>query len=83
MPGVQNARSIIMSMSGTPAICVIATALVPVPAPRMIQIQETTMTAIRAVTTTQRSRRSTASRTVVSVTANARDAGLPGPDPKA
>jgi hypothetical protein len=39
------------------------------------------MTPIKAPITTERSRRSTASRTVVSVTANSCDAGLPGPDP--
>src|SRR4051812_37641099 len=58
-----------MSMSGTPAICVIATALVPVPAPSTIQIHETRITATSAAITTKRSRRSTVSRTVASVTA--------------
>src|SRR5215472_13172065 len=55
-----------MSMSGIPAICVIATALVPVPAPSAIQIQAAATTAMRAVTTTKRSRRNTASSIVVS-----------------
>ena len=67
-PGVHTARSIIMSMSGMPAIWVIATALIRVPAPSTIQIQATTMTATKAATTTKRSRRNTASRTLVSVT---------------
>src|SRR5881296_3550755 len=53
-----------MSMSGIPAIWVMATALIPVPAPSTIQLHATT----RAATTTKRSRRSTPSRTVVSVT---------------
>ena len=66
-PGVHTARSIIMSMSGMPAIWVIATALIPVPAPSTIQTHATTMTATSAATTTKRSRRSTASRTVGSV----------------
>jgi hypothetical protein len=60
------ARSIIMSMSGILAICVIATALIPVPAPSTIQIQATAMTETRAATTTKRSRRKAASRSVVS-----------------
>src|SRR5215467_5684490 len=57
-----------MSMSGIPAICVIATAVVPVPAPNTIQIQAAKITMTRAATTTQRSRRSTVSRTLVSET---------------
>src|SRR6516162_1429604 len=59
-----------ISMAATPGIPeprVMAIAVMPVPAPSRIQIQEGAMTVTRAANTTMRSRRSTALRTVVPV----------------
>src|SRR3984893_936768 len=66
---VHAAGSIIMPvMPGMPDLRVMPTVLMPVPAPITIQIHAIAMTPTRAATRIMRSRRSTASRMVVSVT---------------